>query len=182
MVGFGLQAFVPAYLIAQQGTSEAVANAAITVFFAATLVGTLAGGQLADRFGFARIAVGAIVAAVPLMLAIPFVGVPGVFAALLLVGFTSGMNFYPLVVLAQQAVPSHLGLAAGVILGMSIGLGSASVALLGVLADATSPRTAVLTVGGIGAVSGLLRFCCCARRETGAVRVAVGATNGESRT
>jgi FSR family fosmidomycin resistance protein-like MFS transporter len=182
MVGFGLQAFVPAYLIAQQGTSEAVANAAITVFFAATLVGTLVGGQLADRFGFARIAVGSIVAAVPLMLAIPFVGIPGVFAALLLVGFSSGMNFYPLVVLAQRAIPSHLGLAAGVILGMSIGLGSASVALLGVLADATSPRAAVLTVAGIGAVSGLFALLLLRRPRGGPVRVALGATNGESRT
>ena len=53
------------------------------------------------------------------------------------------MNFYPIVVLAQRALPRHVGFASGVTLGLSIGLGSLASPLLGVLADNTSLRTAL---------------------------------------
>ena len=55
---------------------------------------------------------------------------------LALFGLISEMNFYPLVVLAQRALPRHVGFASGVTLGLSIGLGSLASPLLG-----SSPTT-----------------------------------------
>ena len=72
----------------------------------------------------------------PLVLAITVTPLAGVFALMALIGFTMEMNFYPLVVIAQTALPRQVGFASGVILGLSIGIGAAITALLGVVADA----------------------------------------------
>jgi len=64
------------------------------------------------------------------------------------------MNFYPLVVIAQNALPRHVGFASGVMLGLSIGIGALTSSLLGVLADhaglrATIPAEVALAVGAL---------------------------------
>jgi MFS transporter, FSR family, fosmidomycin resistance protein len=139
----GVQAFVPLYLVHELGLGKGEATLVISAYFATSLVGSIAGGQLADRYGFLRVVAVSTGLGAPLLLPLPFVGTAGIFALVAAYGLVNGMNFYPLVVVAQRAVPAHMGLAAGVTLGMSIGLGSAFVALLGGLAD-TSGLTAVL--------------------------------------
>ena len=79
------------------------------------------------------------------------------------------MNFYPLVVIAQRTLPRNVGFASGVMLGLSIGIGSLASPLLGVLADSTSLRTALVGAGGAGGARGARPRCCCRknRRERG---------------
>lgn len=155
-VSVGASAFVPLYLVAELDTSESLATLAISTYFATTLVGSVVGGQLADRFGFTRVSALSIAAAVPILLPLPFVGVPAVFCIMGLYGFVGGMNFYPLVVVAQRAVPRHAGLAAGVMLGMSIGVGSALVSLLGVLADHSGIGAVIWALVGGAALAAAL--------------------------
>ena len=50
-VYFGLQAFIPAYFVAELSTSKAAGNAALTLMLAMGAVGTLVGGGLVDRWG-----------------------------------------------------------------------------------------------------------------------------------
>ncbi|MCC6223284.1 MAG: MFS transporter [Thermoleophilia bacterium] len=145
VVAGGLQAFVPLYAIAELASTEATGNAAVAVMLVAGAVGTLVGGRLADCYGFRPVVVWSLALGVPLALALPFVGVTGMFLVLAVFGFAEGMNFYPLVVIAQNALPGYLGLAAGVVLGLAIGVAAGTVALLGVLADAAG-LTAVLWV------------------------------------
>jgi FSR family fosmidomycin resistance protein-like MFS transporter len=120
--------------------------------------GTLIGGRLADRIGFRPVVVRSLAVVVPLVFAITVTPVAGVFALMALIGFAMEMNFYPLVVIAQSALPRHVGFASGVILGLSIGAGAGMTALLGVLADAHGLETAIQAVAGLGVVAFLLAF------------------------
>lgn len=173
----GVQAFVPLYLVAELDTATGVANLVISVYFATTLLGSIVGGQLADRFGFTRVATVSIAAGLPLLLPLPFVGVPAVFGLVAAYGLVSGMNFYPLVVVAQRAIPRHLGLAAGVMLGMSIGIGSACVAALGVLADHAGLTAVLWALIGLSGLAFVLASALAASGGRLPVRRAAAATS-----
>ena len=62
-VYFGLQAFVPAYFVAELSSSAAAGNAALAIMLAAGAVGTLVGGGLVDRWGARAVLVGTQLAA-----------------------------------------------------------------------------------------------------------------------
>lgn len=153
---FGLQAFVPLYVWRMLETSEGIGNASASLMMVFGAIGTLLGGRLADRIGFRPVVVRSLGAVVPLVLAITVTPLAGVFALMALIGFAMEMNFYPLVVIAQNALPRHVGFASGVILGLSIGAGAAMTALLGVLADAQGLEVAIQAVAGLGLISFLL--------------------------
>ncbi len=144
---FGLQAFVPLYVWRTLDSSEGVGNIAIAAMLAAGAVGTLFGGRLSDLHGFRRVIVWSLFASAPLALLVPVVPLLALFPVLVLFGLIAEMNFYPIVVMAQHALPRHVGFASGVTLGLSIGIGSLASPLLGVLADSTSLRTALVGAG-----------------------------------
>jgi FSR family fosmidomycin resistance protein-like MFS transporter len=152
IVGFGLQAFVPLYVVAELASTEAVGNAAVAVMLVTGALGTLVGGRLADRYGFRSVVVWSLGLGIPFMVAMPLVGVSGLFVLMGVLGFVEGANFYPLVVIAQNALPRYLGLAAGVVLGLAIGIGAGAVALLGVLADAAGLTAVLWVVAGVTVV------------------------------
>jgi len=165
VVGFALQTFVPLFFVAELASSEALGNAAVAGMLVASAVGTLVGGHLADRVGFRSVVVWTLALEIPLVFALPYVGVGGAYVLMALIGMVGGANFYPLVVIAQNALPRYLGLAAGVVLGLAIGIGAGIVALLGVLADATSLTVALLVVGGAQVVAFLLAAALPAERR-----------------
>jgi FSR family fosmidomycin resistance protein-like MFS transporter len=153
VVGFGLQTFVPLYFVAELASTEALGNTAVAIMLVTSALGTLVGGRMADRYGFRAIVVWSLLLEVPLVLVLPLVGTGGAYALMAAIGVVGGANFYPLVVIAQNALPRYLGLAAGVVLGLAIGVGAGVVALLGVLADAAGLTTALWVVGGMQALS-----------------------------
>ena len=110
-------------------------------------LGTLTGGQLVDRIGRRRVLVGSIVAQIPLLLG--FVLAPNELVAGVLVaaiGFVTVMSFSVSVVMGQEYLPSRLGLASGVTLGLAIGMGGVAAALLGKLADSAGLETVMWTI------------------------------------
>ena len=165
VVGFALQTFVPLFFVAELASSEALGNAAVAGMLVASAAGTLVGGHLADRVGFRSVVVWTLALEIPLVFALPYVGLGGAYVLMVLIGMVGGANFYPLVVIAQNALPRYLGLAAGVVLGLAIGIGAGIVALLGVLADATSLTVALLVVGGAQVVAFLLAAALPAERR-----------------
>ena len=62
------------------------------------------------------------------------------------IGFVTVMSFSVSVVMGQEYLPSRLGLASGVTLGLAIGMGGIAAALLGTLADATGLETVMWTI------------------------------------
>ena len=73
-------------------------------------------------------------------------GVGVAIGALALIGAATIATFSVTVVMGQEYLPSRLGIASGVTLGLAIGFGGLGAAVLGVIADATSLRTALEVV------------------------------------
>jgi len=143
---FGLQAFVPVFLISQMGTTDAVGNAALTVLLVAGAIGTLAGGRLADRVGTRPVLVVSLGVVVPLILALLEVSEAVAFPLLAAIGFFLVGTFSISVVLGQEYLPNRIGVASGVTLGAAIGFGGLVAWLLGLLADQTSLTTVMIVI------------------------------------
>jgi MFS transporter, FSR family, fosmidomycin resistance protein len=153
---FGFQAFVPLYVWRTLHSSEGVGNGAIAAMLAAGALGTLLGGRLSDLHGFRRVIVYSLVVSAGLALLVPIVPLLVLFPLIAVFGLICEMNFYPIVVLAQRALPRHVGFASGVTLGLSIGLGSVCSPLLGLLADHTSLRTSLFGAASLAVLGALV--------------------------
>jgi len=143
---FGLQAFVPIYLITRMGTTDWVGNAALTVLLVAGAIGTLAGGRVADRIGTRPVLSVSLGVATPLALALLVASEAAAFPLLALIGFFLVGTFSISVVLGQEFLPNRIGVASGITLGAAIGFGGMIAWLLGLLADQTSLTTVMLVV------------------------------------
>jgi MFS transporter, FSR family, fosmidomycin resistance protein len=143
VVFFGLTTLVPLYFVGELHASEGTANTALTVMLACGAVGTLIGGRMADRFSrriVLRVSLGLLT---PLMVVMLAGGIGVAIGALALIGAATIATFSVTVVMGQEYLPGRLGVASGVTLGLSIGIGGIAAAGLGALADATSLRTAL---------------------------------------
>jgi FSR family fosmidomycin resistance protein-like MFS transporter len=157
-VYFGLVAFVASYYVHVLGTSPAFGNAALTVMLASGAAGTLIMGPLADRLG-RRAIVGASMLLLPLLiygftLSGPFSGM----VLLALVGATTVGTFGVTVVMGQEYLPGRIGLAAGITMGLSIGLGGVGAPVLGFLADRAGLPVTMLVIAALPALGLLLAF------------------------
>ncbi|MDQ3251582.1 MAG: MFS transporter [Actinomycetota bacterium] len=134
-VYFGLVAFVASYYERVLDMSPALGNTALTLMLFGGAAGTLTMGPLADRFGRRKVLVACMLALPPLVLCFtlagPFVGM----ALLVLVGAATVGTFGITVVMGQEYLPGRIGLAAGITMGLSIGLGGVGAPVLGLVAD-----------------------------------------------
>jgi FSR family fosmidomycin resistance protein-like MFS transporter len=149
---FGLIAFIPLWEVAQ-GRSEAYGNHLLAAMLFAGGIGTLAAGPIADRIGSRPVLIASVVAVGPLVLVYVLVGGLLGAVALALVGICVIGTFGITMVMSQEYLPRHIGLASGLSIGLSIGLGGVAAVGLGVLADAVDLRSA-LYVCAAAAVAG----------------------------
>ena len=148
-VYFGLQAFIPAYFVTELSSSETVGNTALTIMLAAGAAGTLVGGGLVDRWGTRPVLIGTMTLLVPLLLALPLVDVVPAIVLLGAVGFVAISTFSVTVIMGQAYLPSRPGLASGVTLGLSIGLGGVAATAMGAIADAYGLEAVLWTVAAL---------------------------------
>ena len=134
-VYFGLQAFVPIYLVTELGASKAGGNAALTVMLASGAIGTLVGGRVADRVNPRVILVGATTVLAPLIAGFLLSGSTLAVPLLAAIGFVVVGTFSITVMLGQAYLPSRIGTASGVTLGAAIGVGGLAAPVLGWIAD-----------------------------------------------
>src|SRR5205823_3903474 len=140
---FTLIAFVPLWEVSL-GHSKSHGNHLLALMLFSGGVGTLLFGPLADRFGRKPVLLGSVIATGPLVLLFVLVGgVPGAIA-LALVGACIVGTFGVTMVMGQEYLPNHIGMASGLVIGLSVGLGGVAAVVLGRVADATSLRTALL--------------------------------------
>jgi MFS transporter, FSR family, fosmidomycin resistance protein len=138
----GLFTFVPLYEVAR-GRSEAYGTVLLSLFLLMGAIGTLFGGQLADRVGRRAVLLGSFVVSTPLILLYALsAGVVGQIA-LVLSGAAVIGTFGVSLVLSQEYMPGRVGLASGLSIGLAIGLGGVAALTLGAVADAVDLETAV---------------------------------------
>jgi len=148
-VYFGLVTFVGAYYVRELETSAALANSALSVMLFAGAVGTLLMGPLADRVGRKAVLAGSMLVLAPLIYAFTLAGpLPGM-ALLALIGAATIGTFGVTVVMGQEYLPGRIGVAAGITMGLSIGLGGLGAPFLGALADAYGLPTMMLAVAAL---------------------------------
>jgi len=139
---FGLITFVPLWEV-HLGHSKSHGNQLLALMLFAGGIGTLVMGPLADRFGRRPVLLSCVIATSPLMyIYLAVGGVPGA-VALALVGASVVGTFGVTMVMSQEYLPRHIGMASGLSIGMSVGLGGIGAVALGRLADATSLETAL---------------------------------------
>ncbi len=155
-VYFGLVAFVASYYERVLDTTPAFGNAALTLMLFGGAAGTLIMGPLADRFGRRAVVATSMLALPPLIVGFtlsgPYVGM----ALLVLAGAATVGTFGVTVVMGQEYLPGRIGLAAGVTMGLSIGLGGVGAPLLGLLADRSGLPAAMLAIAALPVVGFLL--------------------------
>jgi FSR family fosmidomycin resistance protein-like MFS transporter len=151
---FGLVTFVPLWEMSL-GHSKAYGNQLLTLMLLAGGLGTLAAGPLADRVGRRPVLIASIAATAPLTLVFITVGGTVGAAALALVGACVVGTFGVTMVMSQEYLPRQIGLASGLSIGMSIGLGGIAAVALGALADTVDLRASlyVCAVVPLAAVS-----------------------------
>jgi FSR family fosmidomycin resistance protein-like MFS transporter len=152
---FGLLTFVPLWAVSL-GRSESYGNNLLALMLFTGGVGTLAAGPLADRIGRRPVLVGSLIATP--ILTLVFVAVGGALgaAALALVGVCVVGTFGVTGVMSQEYLPSRIGLASGLVIGFSIGLGGIAALALGAVADAVDLETAMYACAAVPAVAVVL--------------------------
>jgi FSR family fosmidomycin resistance protein-like MFS transporter len=152
---FGLITFVPLWEVSL-GHSKAHGNHLLSLMLLAGGIGTLAAGPLADRFGRRPVLVASTAATAPLILVFVLVGgIPGAIA-LAFVGISVIGTFGVTMVMSQEYLPRHIGMASGLSIGLSIGLGGIGAIALGAIADSIDLRSALYFAAGSAALALLL--------------------------
>jgi FSR family fosmidomycin resistance protein-like MFS transporter len=152
---YGLFTFVPLWEVSQ-GASEERGTILLSLFLLAGAIGTLAGGPLADRFGRRIVLIVSHAASVPLVVVYVLVGGTVGDLALVLAGAAVISTLGVTVVLSQEYLPSRIATAAGLSVGLAIGLGGIFAISLGAVADSVGLKTAMLAIASGPALAAVL--------------------------
>jgi len=142
MTWFGLITFVPLWEVSL-GHSKSHGSHLLSLMLLAGGLGTLVAGPIADRIGRRPVLVASMLAVGPLTLAYVLVGGVLGAVALALVGVCVIGTFGVTMVMSQEYLPRRIGMASGLSIGLSIGLGGIAAVALGALADSVDLRSAM---------------------------------------
>ncbi|CAM5287961.1 MFS transporter [Streptomyces badius] len=139
----GLSTFISLYVRQRLGGSMVTGTAALTVLYLGSTVGSVLGGSLAARWDRVTVARRSYLVAAVAVAGVVWVPGPAVY---LFVALTSAGLYVPFslqVTLGQDYLPSRVGTAGGITLGLTVSVGGLAGPAIGALADATSLRTAL---------------------------------------
>jgi FSR family fosmidomycin resistance protein-like MFS transporter len=155
MVIFGSIAFLPTYL-AEGGLDLLAANTLLTVMLLVGVGGQVVGGAVSDRSGRKETILAGMVATAVFLAG--FLLLPGAsgLLSLMLFGFFLWSSFSVTLAISHELLPGNLGLASGLLLGLSMGAGGIGVALIGALGDAVGLGVALWSLLGITLLATLL--------------------------
>ena len=131
----GLITFIPFYYISYLKGDPMIAGNLLFAFLAAGTVGTLLGGPLADRLGHKKVVLFSLGTSCPLIVLFLLSTGFWAFFWLTLAGLFLIFSFSVSMVMGQSFMPHHVGMASGLILGLSFGMGGLGAVILGLFAD-----------------------------------------------
>ncbi len=159
IVFYGLNTFIPLYWIRVYGSSKSAGAAALTTMLASGVVGTVAGGWLADRFGRRVVVFVSMIVLFPLLMAFVATRSPALaFGLLVPIGLALYAPFSVMTVMAQEYLPGRVGTASGVTIGLAVTLGGLLAPVLGRVADLYGVRVSVATLVLVPVIGAAIAF------------------------
>ncbi|MDH6709368.1 FSR family fosmidomycin resistance protein-like MFS transporter [Kitasatospora sp. MAA19] len=152
----GLSTFLSLFATQRVGGGTAAGTAALAVLYAGGAVGSVLGGALADRWGRVAVARWSYLVAAVAVAGVLLVPGPALYGCVALTSAGLYVPFSLQVTLGQDYLPSRIGTASGITLGLTVSIGGLASPLIGGLADATSLRTALLPLVLMPVLSWLL--------------------------
>jgi FSR family fosmidomycin resistance protein-like MFS transporter len=152
----GLSTFVALYAQQRQGGGTAAGTAALFVLYLGGAVGSVLGGSLANRWDRVTVARWSYLVTVAAVAGIVFVPGPAMYGFVALTSVGLYVPFSLQVTLGQDYLPTRVGTASGITLGLTVSIGGLVTPLIGSVAHATSLRTALTPLILMPALSWLL--------------------------
>lgn len=133
-------------IVAEAGGSETLGALALTVYLGAQSFGVVAGGLLADRVDRPHLLAHLCFWAVPTHLLAVLVGPSGAlgFTFVAAAGFLGMATLPPIVVIAQEMLPTGTGVSSGIVMGLAWATGAMFVLGTGAAADLVGASLATL--------------------------------------
>lgn len=134
-IQYGLQTYIPLYYVEYLNVEESGASYLVSLFLLGGAFGTFMGAALSDKLGRKKIIVSSMAVSVPLVFLIPYAtGILSYFVVFF-AGAALISSFATTLVYAQEMMPDNVGMASGLTIGFSVGLGGVGTTLLGIFAD-----------------------------------------------
>ena len=132
----GISTYLPLYFMKFRGFGAVAASSLVSGFLLGGVAGNYIGAILSDKLGARKILLGSIMLSIPAIYCIT-IATTQFFAMLSVVmaGFFIIGSFATTIIIAQCMMPNNVGMASGLTIGFSVGLGGFGVTLLGALAD-----------------------------------------------
>ncbi|WP_328634526.1 MFS transporter [Streptomyces sp. NBC_00356] len=139
----GLSTFVSLYATQRMGGSKAAGTAALFVLYVGGAVGSILGGALAGRWDRVTVSRWSYLLTAASVAGVVWVPGPALYGFLALTSAGLYVPFSLQVTLGQDYLPSRVGTASGITLGLTVSIGGLASPLIGTIADQTSLRTAL---------------------------------------
>ncbi|MFF1899994.1 MFS transporter [Streptomyces sp. NPDC058206] len=156
IVFVGLSTFISLYAQQRLGGSTAAGTAALFVLYLGGAVGSVLGGSLANRWDRVAVARWAYLVTVAAVAGIVFIPGPAIYVFVALTSAGLYVPFSLQVTLGQDYLPTRVGTAGGITLGLTVSIGGLVSPLIGSIADAASLRIALTPLILMPALSWLL--------------------------
>ena len=133
-------------IVAESGGSETLGAIALTAYLSAQAFGTVAGGVLADRVDRRKLLAHLCFWALPAHAFAVWVGPEGALGLVAAgaAGFLGMATLPPVVVMAQEMIPTGTAVSSGIVMGLAWATGALGVLGTGALADAIGAQAATL--------------------------------------
>ena len=132
----GISTYLPLYFMKFRGFEAVFSSSLVSGFLLGGVAGTYVGSILSDKLGARKILLGSITLSIPAIYCIT-IATTKLFAmaSVVIAGFCIIGSFATTIIIAQCMMPNNVGMASGLTIGVSVGLGGFGVTILGVLAD-----------------------------------------------
>lgn len=134
-IQMGLMSYIPFYYIDYLKGDPLYAGKLVFALLLGGAIGTLSGAPIADRWGHKRFVAASMLLSAFVLPLIFLVQGSWLFVVLGVLGLISISTFPVTIVMGQQLLPHHLGIASGLMVGFAIGAGGLWVTILGLIAD-----------------------------------------------
>ncbi|WP_346093613.1 MFS transporter [Streptomyces olivaceiscleroticus] len=152
----GLSTFIAFHVREQTGGGTVAGSAALFVLYLGGAVGTVVGSRLAHRWDRVTVVSTAYLTTAAAVAGVVFVPGPAIYLFVALTSIGLYVPFSLQVTLAQDYLPTRVGTASGITLGLMVSVGGLTSPIIGSIADATSLRTALMPLIVMPVLSWLL--------------------------